>query len=86
MIKSKVQERHEQAMMLSDQAMVARINGDEERAVVLARQALEYESQAAALIPDEKASEPTRSILSQQLKQLSESSSTLKGTKSPTIG
>jgi len=34
---------------------------------VLARQALEYESQAAALIPDEKASEPTRSILSQQL-------------------
>jgi len=53
---------------------------------VLARQALEYESQAAALIPDEKASEPTRSILSQQLKQLSESSSTLKGTKSPTIG
>jgi len=60
---NKVQELHEQAMMLSEQAMVARINGDEERAVALARQSLEYESQAAALIPDEKASEPTRSIL-----------------------
>jgi hypothetical protein len=60
---SKVQELHEQAMMLSDQAMVTRINGDKERAVALARQALEYESQAAALIPDENASEPTRSIL-----------------------
>ncbi|OAD18711.1 hypothetical protein THIOM_005684 [Candidatus Thiomargarita nelsonii] len=60
---SKVQELHEQAMILSDQAMVARHHGEKERAIALSYQAFEYESQAAALIPDEKASEPTRSIL-----------------------
>ncbi|MEK8016226.1 MAG: hypothetical protein VSS75_005100 [Candidatus Parabeggiatoa sp.] len=60
---SKVQELHEQAMRLSDQAMVARHYGEKERAITLSYQAFEYESQAAALIPDEKASEPTRSIL-----------------------
>jgi hypothetical protein len=60
---SKVQEFHEQAMMLSDQAMVARHHGEKERAIALSYQAFEYESQAAALIPNEKASEPTRSIL-----------------------
>ncbi len=60
---SKIQEFHEQAMMLSDQAMVARHHGEKERAIALSYQAFEYESQAAALIPNEKASEPTRSIL-----------------------
>jgi hypothetical protein len=60
---SKVQELHEQAMRLSDQAMVARHHGEKERAIALSYQAFEYESQAAALIHDEKASEPTRSIL-----------------------
>ena len=60
---SKVQELHEQAMILSDQAMVARHHDKKERAIALSCQAFEYESQAAALIPDEKASEPTRSIL-----------------------
>ncbi|EDN68796.1 conserved hypothetical protein [Beggiatoa sp. PS] len=60
---SKVQELHEQAMILSDQAMVARHRGENERAIVLSRQAFEYESQAAALIPNDKNAEPTRSIL-----------------------
>ena len=60
---SKIQELHEQAMILSDQAMVARHQGEKERAIALSSQAFEYESQAATLIPDEKASEPTRSIL-----------------------
>jgi len=60
---NKVQELHEQAMMLSDQAMVARHHGDIERAITLSYQAFEYESRAAALVTDEKASEPTRSIL-----------------------
>jgi hypothetical protein len=60
---SKVRELHEQAMMLSDQAMVARHHSENERAVALSRQAFHYELQAATLIPDEKASEPTRSIL-----------------------
>ena len=60
---SKVQELHEQAMMLSDQAMVARHQGEKARAMALSSQAFEYELQAVTLISDEKASEPTRSIL-----------------------
>ncbi|HIE00929.1 MAG TPA: hypothetical protein EYP59_11685 [Thiotrichaceae bacterium] len=58
-----VSKLHNQAMKLSQRAMVARHNGDEARAKTLSQEAFEYESQAASLIPDEKASEPTRSIL-----------------------
>jgi len=58
-----VSKLHNQAMKLSQRAMVARHNGDGARAKALSHEAFEYESQAASLIPDEKASEPTRSIL-----------------------
>jgi len=58
-----VLELHNQAMKLSQRAMVARHNGDKARAGTLAHEAFEYESQAAELIPNEKVSEPTRSIL-----------------------
>jgi hypothetical protein len=56
-------ELHNQAMKLSQRAMVARHNGDKARAETLAREAFEYELQAAELIPNTKTSEPTRSIL-----------------------
>jgi len=58
-----VLELHNQAMKLSQRAMVAHHSGDKARAETLAREAFEYESQAAELIPNEKVSEPTRSIL-----------------------
>jgi tetratricopeptide (TPR) repeat protein len=58
-----ISELHNQAMKLSQRAMVARHNGEQARAQALSHEAFEYESQAAALIPDEKASEPTRSVI-----------------------
>ncbi|OQY48246.1 MAG: hypothetical protein B6247_25340 [Candidatus Parabeggiatoa sp. nov. 2] len=58
-----VSELHNQAMKLSQRAMVARHNGEQARANALSHEAFEYESQAAALIPDENASEPTRSVI-----------------------
>jgi tetratricopeptide (TPR) repeat protein len=58
-----VRELHDKAMRLSYLALVARETGDIKRAEELAREALGYEEKAAALVPDEKASEPTRSIL-----------------------
>ncbi|EDN70763.1 conserved hypothetical protein [Beggiatoa sp. PS] len=58
-----VSELHNQAMKLSQRSMVAQHHGEQAQAKALAREAFEYESQAAALIPDEKASEPTRSVI-----------------------
>jgi len=58
-----VSELHNQAMKLSQRAMVARHNGEPARAKTLSHEAFEYESQAASLIPDEEASEPTRSVI-----------------------
>ena len=46
-----VSELHNQAMKLSQRALVARHNGDKARAGVLAYKAFEYESRAAELIP-----------------------------------
>jgi len=60
---SKVRELHDKAMELAQLALVARYSGELERATTLARQAYEFESQAAELIPYGEASEPTRSIL-----------------------
>ena len=54
---------HDEAMKLSQLALVARHTGDKQRAEELARQAYELEARAADLVPDERASEPTRSIL-----------------------
>jgi len=58
-----VRELHDKSAELAQAAMVARHEGREEEAKSLARQALEYELQAAGLVPKEQASEPTRSIL-----------------------
>ncbi|MBD3309541.1 hypothetical protein GF348_24390 [candidate division KSB3 bacterium] len=58
-----VRELHDRATELAQIALVARQEGRVEEATGLARQALEYETRAARLIPDEESSEPTRSIL-----------------------
>lgn len=58
-----VRELHDKAMRLSQLALVARATGDTKRAEDLAREALHYETAASSLVPDDKASEPTRSIL-----------------------
>jgi len=60
---SKVRELHNKAMELAQLALIARHKGEFDKAELLARQAYESEANAAELIPDEKASEPTRSIL-----------------------
>src|SRR3712207_2893391 len=58
-----VRSLHDEAMELSQQALVARNAGDVRRAEELARQACALEAQAAELVPEGKGSEPTRSIL-----------------------
>lgn len=58
-----VRELHDKAMKLAQLAMVARHSQDFKRAEQLARQAYEYEAQAAELIPLAESSEPTRSVL-----------------------
>ena len=60
---SSVRELHNEATRLAQLAMVARHEGDLDRAEALARRAYEYEVQAADLIPYDESSEPTRSIL-----------------------
>lgn len=60
---STVRELHDKAMNLSQLAFVAREQGDYEKADALAREAYTFESQAADLIPFDKSSEPTRSIM-----------------------
>lgn len=58
-----VRELHDQAIRFGHLAITARETGDVESAVKLARQAFEFESRAASLVPDVQESEPTRSIL-----------------------
>ena len=59
-----VRELHDEAMDLAHQAMIARCNKDFDRAKEYAQKAYLKERQAAELIlPNESASEPTRSIL-----------------------
>jgi hypothetical protein len=60
---STVRELHDKAAELVQQAMMARYEGERERAEDLARRAYEYEVQAVELVPDNESSEPTRSIL-----------------------
>ena len=60
---SSVRELHDKAMQLAQLALIARHNQEWEKAESLARQSFEYEVQAAELIPGDKPSEPTRSIL-----------------------
>jgi hypothetical protein len=60
---SKVRQLHDEAMKLAQLALVARQQGELAEAERFARQAYQCEQQAAQLIPLEKKSEPTRSIL-----------------------
>lgn len=60
---SKVKELHDKAMRLAHLALTARQMDNEATAETHAREACEYETQAAHLVPKEQAAEPTRSIL-----------------------
>jgi hypothetical protein len=54
---------HQRAMELADESYIARKRGETERAVNLAREALQIEIKAAEKLPPVAESEPTRSIL-----------------------
>lgn len=60
---SQIQELHQQAMDLAEAAFTVKLRGDLAQAIQLSRQALDKESQAAALIADKLDAEPTRSLL-----------------------
>lgn len=60
---SAVRDLHQQAMTLAQEALIARETGDKTRAAQLAARAFPLEQQAAHLIANSPASEPTRSIL-----------------------
>jgi hypothetical protein len=60
---SKVKELHNQAMQWAEKALVARRQNDKLHSIDYSKQAFLLEAEAAALIPNEEASEPTRSIL-----------------------
>ncbi|OUL28633.1 hypothetical protein BV378_07180 [Nostoc sp. RF31YmG] len=60
---SQIQELHKQAMDLAEAAFTIKLRGDLAQAIQLFRQALDKESQAAALIADKLDAEPTRSVL-----------------------
>lgn len=60
---SKVRELHDAAMQWAEKAMVARRQNDKALAIDYSEKAFRLEAEAAALIPNEKTSEPTRSIL-----------------------
>jgi tetratricopeptide (TPR) repeat protein len=60
---SQIQELHKQAMDLAEAAFTVKLRGDLAQAIQLYRQALDKESQAAALIADKLDAEPTRSVL-----------------------
>jgi hypothetical protein len=55
-----VRKLHTKAMDLAELAFVVKLRGNLEEADQLSRQAFEYESKAARLVPDEPSSEPTR--------------------------
>ncbi|BAY94678.1 MULTISPECIES: hypothetical protein [unclassified Tolypothrix] len=60
---SQIQELHQQAMDLAEAAFTVKLRGDLAQAIQLSRQALDKESQAAALIANQLDAEPTRSVL-----------------------
>ena len=60
---SKVRALHDEAMQWAEKALVARHDNNEQRSIDYSQKAFLLEAEAAALIPNEKASEPTRSIL-----------------------
>lgn len=60
---NEIQEKHTTAMDLAEAAFVAKLRGDVEQALLLTRQAFEYEQAAATLIANQLDVEPTRSVL-----------------------
>lgn len=60
---SEIQEKHTTAINLAEAAFVAKLRGDVEQALLLTRQAFEYEQAAATLIANQLDVEPTRSVL-----------------------
>lgn len=60
---SKVQELHQQAMDLAEQADLKKLRGDTTQAKEILRQALTLEAEAAQLIAEDMTAEPTRSVL-----------------------
>jgi len=60
---ARVRELHDEAMGLAQLAVVARHQGELERAAALSRKAYELEASAADAVPYKEESEPTRSIL-----------------------
>ena len=67
---SKIKALHDKAMQLAHLALVARNQGDFDRARELAAEAFELEVSAASLIPEGPESEPTRSIFFQSAASL----------------
>ena len=61
--KKSVWSLHDKAMELYDDSIAAVHNGDAVKAAELKKRASEFEAKAAAVLPEEKSSEPTRSIL-----------------------
>ncbi|NET35788.1 MAG: hypothetical protein F6K19_27805 [Cyanothece sp. SIO1E1] len=60
---SKIQELHQQAMDLAEQADLKKLNGDTTQVKEILRQALELEVEAAQMVADDLSAEPTRSVL-----------------------
>lgn len=60
---NKLQEIHKKAMDLAEQADLAKLRGYTDQVQELLLQALALESEAAQLVADDLAAEPTRSVL-----------------------
>lgn len=62
---SKIQELHQQAMDLAEQADLEKLRGDTTQVKEILRQALELEAEAAQMVADDLMAEQTRSVLHQ---------------------
>ncbi|MCG8585559.1 MAG: hypothetical protein MI757_12685 [Pirellulales bacterium] len=60
---SKIQELHQQAMDLAEQADLEKLRGDTTQVKEILRQALELEAEAVRMVADDLMAEPTRSVL-----------------------
>lgn len=60
---SKIQELHQQAMDLAEQADLEILRGDTTQVKEILRRALELEAEAAQMVADDLMAEPTRSVL-----------------------
>lgn len=60
---SKIQELHQQAMDLAEQADLEKLRGNTTQVKEILRRALELEAEAARMVADDLMAEPTRSVL-----------------------